>query len=397
MKSNAPQVRTQPDVGIWPRRIRRAARNLTLLVLFALTAGGCATAPLPLTGTAVVPNSLRSEIGRLAIRSPSTPSVSLTADLDNKGEAAANIATSAGAGWLGGTAQAAGETGEPITASVILVLGLVTTPIVAAGGAVYGASAANTDEEIARGNADIERALDFAPEYFERSVETAFADAVPIPYEFVGALTNEELLRRGFDSVLDLRMVSITSAPGESRLNAGFATSNEVRLTRLANSELLVYRTYSAALRPRTVSSWAGDNGDLLLRDLDDAFSDIAEDMVDQFFVATPIRVRGLEPVSRGWLGTATISGTVPMFVWAGLDGQKPPGADVTYEVVVYPKGQAPERGVLTSATRHVPSEPLLACQQYRWKVRAHYDSFGDPAETEWTPEYRFRTPCDKR
>lgn len=362
--------------------------------LVLVFAGGCAVQqPVQPTGIA---NTTRDQIGRMAIRGPDRPNVALVANLDTKGTAARKTAVSAGASWLGGSFEAAGQAGEG--GLLIAAFGLVTAPIVAAGGAVYGAAAADTEEEIATGNEALVQTLDFAPAQMRRALENEFTSSAPVEWEFVDPdAGNAELAARGFDSVLDMDMDSIASHVSENDFHVYFDTLNRITLTSLSNGQSLATRKYWRELPSRAVSEWAGDGGNVLAGALFEQFADIAREMAEDFFVRPAIRVQGVEPVSRRRYSTGTISGRRPMFVWSALDGGKgTPAEDVEYELAIAADRNADPLSFRTHNMRYVPPESLESCRTYSWKVRAHYLSFGEPTTSQWSPDYRFKTPCKR-
>lgn len=367
-----------------------------ILMIFALTTFGCASLPTGPHGPPVA-NTVRNELGRMAVRAASKPPVSLTAELDNKGKAAGKTAAAAGIGWLGGTFEAAGQTGEPFSAALILAMGLVTAPLVATGGAIYGATIADTDEAIAAGNQVLGDALDFAPARFTHSLQTAMNDNLPIPYAFVPAdMANEDLAELGFDSVMDLRMGIVQSQPSDNQFEVNFSSQNRVVVTALTDGRVLVSRHYDWQTANRSVSSWARNNGEVLLADMDQRFNRMSMKIADEFFVAPAIRVQGLKPMSRGWGRRGKIDDLTPQFAWSALDGATgTPGADVSYELMIFTKQNAPDAGLRLQTMNYISPEPLQACASYRWKVRAHYQSFYVPAASAWSPTYRFKTPCE--
>ena len=369
-----------------------------ILLILALTAFGCAGLPTGPAGPAPVSNAVRKEIGRMAVRAPSKPPVTLTADLDNKGKAAGKTAAAAGLGWLDGSFNAAGESGEPFGAALIIALGLVTAPIVATGGAIYGATVADTDEAIADGNKVLEDALDFAPARFNHSLQTVMNDKLPVLYAFVPAgMENGDLDKLGFDSVMDLQMERLQSHPSSNQFEVNFSSHNRVVVTALADGRVLEARYYSRETADRSISSWARNNGEVLLADLDQRFAEMSEEIVEEFFVAPAIRVQGLEPVSSGWGRQGKIGGLMPLFIWSALDGASgTPGTDVSYEILIFTKKNVPDAGARSQAMSYVSPEPLKACESYKWKIRAHYQSFNVPAASAWSPTYRFKTPCER-
>ena len=367
-----------------------------LLVTALLSLTGCvapATGPVGPTG---ISNGVRDQIGRMAIRGPTPPSITLTTELDSKGQAAGRTAKDAGLGWLGGTLQAAGESGDPFAATLIASFGIITEPVVAAGGAIYGAAAADSTEAVETGNALIRQRREFAPAHLQHALESTFADTLPVTYVFVPDGTSGEALRaRDFDSVLDVQMDAITSQPGEDRLGVAFEATQTISLTDLDSNQTLVSRRYYAQTSQKNVSTWAAADAQALQSELSASFTEMSAEIADEFFLAPAIRVEGLEPVSRSRFRIGRISGTMPLFVWSALDGDKGPASErIEYEIKVFLRGSEPEAGLRTTATRYVPPEPLLKCKRYHWQVRAHNQSFGQPETSDWSPTNRFKTPC---
>jgi hypothetical protein len=363
-----------------------------LMVLIA--AGGCTTMQ-PSQSPPALSTVAREQIGHMAVRGPTVPKISLTTDLDGKGAAAGKTAVAAGAGWLGGTFDAAGQSGDE-GGALVLALGLVATPFVAAGGAMYGAAAADSADSVAGGNAVLDEALDFAPAQLQRALERRLDEAAPVSWEFVPAgATDGELAQQGFDSVLDLEMTSIASQPSENHLHVYFTTMNRARLTALPSGRTLATRSYDRSLPPRAVSSWAGQHGEALTSALGEVYAEVAAELAEEFFLAPAIRVKGLEPVSRNAYSVGRIPGLRPLFVWSALDGgSASPAPDVEYELAISVRGDDEPQLYRTSITRYVTPENLQACKTYEWQVRAHYTSFGSAVASPWTPEYRFKTPC---
>ncbi len=361
------------------------------LILGTLLLGGCVTQPTP--EPPALSTSARDQIGYMAVRAPVRPKIALTADLDGKGEAAGRTAWSAGSGWLSGSMEMASQSGDE-GAILIALFGLATAPMVAAGGALYGAAAADSAEAVQEGNAVLSEALDFAPAILARSFEAALAAEAPVRWQEVGSeLSDSELIAAGFDSVLDLEFDQITSRVAENRMHVYFVTSYGIELTNLHTGTNLASRQWRQILPTQSVSSWAGNNGEGLALALDEDFDALAAETVAELFTRPAIRVRGLEPVSRGAFGVGTIPGRRPLFIWTALDGNGKAGRNaVRYELEL--RGREETATYETDGTRFVPPELLLACERYRWRVRAHYQSFGTPASSAWTPEYRFKTAC---
>ena len=367
---------------------------VTFIAFIGMTAG-CAGIPTPAEPPSLA-TTARAQIGHMAIRGPTRPKVTLTSELNGKGAAAGRTAASASAGWLNGVFEGAGSSGDE-GAIFVAALGIMVTPIVAAGGAAYGAAAADSQDAVAEGNQVLERTLDFAPAQLQHALASAFAGSAPVDYEFVPAGTpNGELVRRGFDSVLDVQMDSIASQPSQNLMHVYFDLRNRVRLTDLDNGEVLGTRVYNLALTDQAVSGWAGNDAAKLTAALDETYTNIAVDLADHLFTAPAIRVKGLEPVSANPYRVGTIPGQRPMFVWSALDGgwRATPPSTVEYEISLA-VGKKEQQSFRTTRMRFVPEESLQPCKVYRWQVRAHYSNFGEPAASEWSPENRFKTSCD--
>ena len=299
---------------------------LPLLLIALLGLSGCVTPTTGPVGPMGISNGVRDQIGRMAIRRPTAPTIKLTAELDSKGQAAGRTAKDAGLGWLSGSLQAAGESGDPLAAALIASFGIVTAPVVAAGGAIYGAAAADSAEAVETGNAVIRQTLDFAPAHLQHALESAFADTLPVAYVFVPEGTpGEDLRAKGFDSVMDVQMESITSYPSPNRMEVAFEAAQTISLTNLHSNRSLSSRRYFARTRKDNVSTWAAADAEGLKTELAANFTEMSAKIADEFFLAPAIRVEGLEPVSRQRFGVGEISGTVPLFIWSALDGASGP------------------------------------------------------------------------
>jgi hypothetical protein len=368
--------------------------------MLTLTVGCATTFDDP--GPEALSTVQRTEMGRMAIRGPMTPKVALTGEevLETKGEAAKSKAAGAAVGWLGGSLQAGAESGDPLGFLLMATIGIVGAPVAAVGGAVYGATAADSAEELESGNQVIATALDFAPQHFQSSLDDALEGVTPVNYAFVDASVTDAALRaEGYDSVVNVTMESIASSASESGLEVSFLSANRLELVSLDDGRVLESRYFEATTPARNVSDWAAESAQPLFDGLGVGFDEMAAEFVEVFFLAPSIRVQGLEPISPSPYRVGRIDTLQPLFLWGALDGNRQiaSGADVDYEVMIFPKGEEPGSGERTGATRYVRGEPLVACTRYEWKVRAHYEQFGAAAASEWTPTYRFKTPCEKR
>jgi len=371
--------------------------HLTFALVATMFLSACASLPDARPVPPATSTEVRNQIGLLAVRTPGQPHVNLTTDLDTKGKAAGKTALAAGSVWLGGTAQAAAETGEPISAAFMLSFGLITTPIVAAGGALYGASAADTKDAIEDGNAVIQRTLDFTPQRLAHALDAKFQEGVPVSYEFVGNISNSELQRRGFNTVLDVEMRSITSTPDESRMHATFNLFNDASLTRLTDNRRLVTREFYNQIEGKAVSTWAANDCETLLGKLDIEYVRLASQLSDDLFFRPSVRVQGISPVSTGPFRTTKLKSAQPKFRWSAMDGdQTAREGDIHYEISYSTKKNQVVETHHIGVPYFQPQEALQACKKYYWKVRAHYRVFGEARTSEWSPVNRFKTSCEK-
>ena len=381
----------------WNRLIVLLMLSLTMVSLTT----GCATT-LEDPGPSALSTTQRAEMGRLAIRAPTAPpSIDLIGDetLETKGEASKSMAAGAAIGWLGGSLEAGAESGDPLGFLLMATIGIIGAPVAAVGGAVYGAAAADSEEELVTGNGIISSALSFAPQHFGSSLTEALDGTVALNYTLVDPeVPDAELRADGFDAVLNIKMENISGSPSENGLEVSFMSGNRVELVSLDDGRLVETRFYEAATPARNVSHWAAESAQSLFDGLGVGFDEMASQIVDVFFVAPSIRVQGLEPVSKSQYRIGRINTLQPLFVWGALDGERAVavGDGVEYEIMVFEKDQAPETGMRTVAARYVPAQPLENCESYQWKVRAHYEQFGASTISEWSPVYRFKTPCSR-
>jgi hypothetical protein len=368
---------------------RKVAFALTVMILTA----GCVSAPMAPTPLAV-PNAVRNEIGQLAVRAPSEPRISLTDRVDNRGKAAGKTAKSAGVGWLGASLEAAGQSENGVGAIFLAAFGIATAPLVAAGGAVYGAASADSQQSIDASNRLLADAFGFAPGSFQSALESVFSEA-PVPITFVNSTaSNQDLVSQGFDSVLDVRMNSIATIASDNQFEVSLESRNTLTLSRLADGHQMTRRDYDTKTDARKLSYWTDNQAQALSTVLAADFVELSADIAGEFFHTPSVGVQGLEPVSRGMRRYGAITGTMPIFIWRSWDGDQPASAQVEYELQVFAKGEEPTHSLKSTTTRYVPLEPLAACTKYRWRVRAQYQQFNQAAVSDWSRDYRFKTPC---
>lgn len=368
-------------------------RTFYSLVIAWFVLSGCASVNPAPTRPPGLSGQIRNQIGVMAIRTPSTPHVILTTNLDTKGNAAGKTAALvAGSRWFEDSRKVAAQTGHPYAEALVYAVGIV----VVASGAIYGAAAADTNEAIIEGNEMIHQVLDFAPQRLAYALKSELREGVPVRYEFVGEADNQALLRRGFDTVLDLEMLQLTSLPDDTKMHITFKLTNKASLTRLSDNHTLVRRHYNAVLPSKAVSTWAARDGQLLLNALDLEYAKLAAELIDHFFARPSIRVQGLAPVTKHHFKTEPLNATRPRLEWSAIDArQKIATGNLSYEVSVY-KSKKNVTSILTRSLFLNLEAPLDACTKYYWKVRAHYNDFDESRSSNWSPEYMFKSACER-
>lgn len=373
----------------------QAHKTIRLLTLLCVQLGvmtACTTHRIIPAESPGLANSARNQIGRLAVRGLDTTSVSLTTALIGKSTAARN---SASTGWLNGAFNAAGqESGEG--ALLLAVFVLITTPVVAAGGALYGASIADREAEIAAGNRVLEQALHDGPRQLREALRQRFDHQIPVPFEFVDTgISNVELTNQGFDSLLEVSVDTLSSLPDASGIRVTFEALLRGTLTHLASGRKLFSRIYVRDLPFAPVSRWAMDDAAELKQKLRQAFGNMADELVAEVFLQPAMCAYGIQPVSTGRYRVGTISGTVPLFVVNAVDGRTfNPTGKVEYELDVWRAQHEPHLSTRSRTPGLALPDPLAGCSVYKWRVRVHYRSFSEPEKSQWSPEYRFKTPC---
>lgn len=375
-------------------------RLLTVAVL-VVGGTGCAIQNLPQPPVTAVSNQARSEMTVLAIRGPYEPTIQVSGDeIARRGQLVGAKAKEAGIGSITVGVQAGAESGDPFGFLALATLGIVAAPVSALGGAIYGGAISDTDEAIQSSVPRVRKALSRAPAHLTAELMAELEDpALRTPrWQLIEpTVSDEELRKRGFDAVLDLRMTHLTTIPSENLAQVRVQSLNTATVTDLDDGRVLAQRGYHASTPDRKFSSWADDDATPLLEALDDVFDDISRDLVDDMFRDRAIRVVGLEPIAQDSFRRGRIDGLRPMILWHAEDADAPlpEGYPVRYELLLYTGSRPPEAGIRLDTDRYVPPELLKRCTRYRWKVRAHYLRFGEPDVSSWSPEYRFGTPCD--
>jgi hypothetical protein len=216
----------------------------TILLVLPL---GCAPARVRLS-----PDEVRAEFGRIGITtSESPPPTSFGRPMTSAGKAA-------GAGALGGFGGAilgGARTGNAIG----LALGIAVSPLAAAGGAIYGAVAARSPEEVEQATQDMERAI------AELNVQENLRDLVIArlaevdPYLDVRPYNGpSDTVGDNPDTVIEVRVASV------SLVGQGINPTLRLYLhaaVRVVKGNVVTHsRTIVAGGDGETFLTWAGEN-----------------------------------------------------------------------------------------------------------------------------------------
>jgi len=214
-------------------------------------------------------------------------------------------------------------------------------------------------------------------------------------------------------------------------VSTDYAVSMEARarLKRSSDGVVLADRTYRYLSAPRPPEEWSGDEGRLLITEIDNGYRQLAEWIIDDFFLLQPnddkpIFPKPLEPpVSSCFASppcnTARIGATPsknlrPALRWSfslnelgdsNVAGNKT-SSNLRYEVRVFqareirtqsdrslwPISLVYTRKGLASA-EHTLEEDLPPCSYYIWTVRALFEQNNVTHATEWSGKYHPAVP----
>jgi hypothetical protein len=375
--------------------------KLTMLGLALICVGCTTTMGLVQPPVTAISTSARQEVNVLAIRGPHAPSIQVSGDeIARRAQVVGAKAKKAGLGSISAGFEAGAEAGEPFTAIFMAALGIAAAPFAATGGAIYGGAISDKDEDIKASVPLLRAALMRAPERMERQfrshVDAAGLSGIQIEY-VAASTTNDALRDQGFDSVLDLEMKRLDTMPSDDLAQVKLLSRNTISLTDLDDDVVLARRDYQVYTGDKKFSTWVDQDAAPVFEALDVTFAEMSDELIDDFFVDPSIQVQGLEPIASDGMRRGRIDSMRPLIVWQALDANMPLPDDqaVEYELLLYTGSKVPEQGIRLTADRYVPDDLLQQCKRYRWKVRAHYGSFGEPVASLWSPEYRFGTPCN--
>ena len=229
---------------------------------------------------------------------------------------------------------------------------------------------------------------------------------------FSGDRLTYAALRRSTDAVLEVAVTEIGFARSGGGRNprVSLLLKASGRMVRIADGTELVATEFQHGSVPRPFSEWAADDSALLREALDIGLASLAENVVDQYLRAFPLRTRTggwdvlggpavIAPRPGTFFGT-TAASTHPTMRWEALSGTgswartDPSGAlaragDIRYQLRVWKvEGElateiAYEQNDLRT-DRHRLEQPLQPRSRYLWSVRGVFRTDGREYPTGW-------------
>jgi len=258
----------------------------------------------------------------------------------------------------------------------------------------------------------------------------------------------EEPLYATADYVAEIRISRIVaSTPASTALPYRFVINADGRLIRTAGNVVVDRFSSRVATGARTAEEWAANHNDLLSRELGAALERIASNYLSEWVIVyrgEPLRealqlqtssdlsdpvpayalrplnpaLRRAAPLSRDILVPTQVASVTPTLTWEALPrsispslfaGPTPRAKNMTYQVRIFEgawrelrSSNGKSHRVLRAARvvraqdglaepRLSVQEPLEACKQYFWTVRASFDLEGRRRATEWSGAYATR------
>jgi hypothetical protein len=240
----------------------------------------------------------------------------------------------------------------------------------------------------------------------------------------------------GADADLEVALLNAEGIPSQGGffgiVSTDYAVSMQARarLKRSSDGVVLADRTYRYLSAPRPPKEWSGNEGRPLVTEIDKGYRQLAEWIVDDFFLMQPnydklIFPQPLEPpvksclpsspCTRARIGAAPLENLRPTLRWSfslnELRDSKVPGnetpSNLRYEVrifqareikmhlnsmslevkMLWPISLVYTRKGLANA-EHTLEEDLTPCSYYIWTVRALFEQSNVIHATEWSGKY---------
>ena len=351
---------------------------------------GCATTGKFETSEALSEQQ-RRQLGRVLIVPHADVSATTSGITDGKGEGAAKGAGGATAAMWSGIGSASGGDGSE---ALMLIALVALTPVVAAGGAIYGAAAADSAADVERFEATLSQVFASSESAYMRALEDR-VDALG-----AGQVLVADDIELPHDSRLEVDFVALEGAGGGVKSNLKFTLRAQSRLYTTDRAIPTYTRSYASSTSVRELSDWAADDGVELTRAIQEMAMRTVDAMLDDHFRAPALRIQPVYPAFGHAFKPRRLDTAQPQIDWRLWDGRMAAAdaglVDVSYQLrLTSSEGDRIERQ-LQGVSEFRPDRPLATCATYQWQVRASYESFGSARSTEWTQPHRFRTPCPR-
>lgn len=404
----------------------------SMLIACAMTLSGCAT----LVGPDVFSES-RDTVSSITVSVGEFAPGGVSSGGTDPGKKAAQGAVVGAAPGTVGMAAVAPLCANPYTAGVcVALLPFFGSMAVAGGGAgaTHGESSGNMKAQAQHALAqaltedDAQRLLmTQVIEYGSKATERTFN---PTPQGKIAA--------PGADAYLEVALLNADGIPSQGGffgiISTDYAVSMQARarLKRSSDGVILADRTYQYLSAPRPPKEWSGDGRRLLITEINNGYGQLAEWIIDDFFLIQPnddkpIFPKPLEPsvnsscfasppcnVTR--IGTTHLKTLRPTLRWSfclneledsNVPCNKTPN-NLRYEVRVFqareirtqsnamsmggPRTLWPISLVYTRkdlvSTEHTLADDLAPCSYYIWTVRALFEQNNVTHATEWSGKY---------
>lgn len=374
----------------------------------------------------------RSGLGRVAVAAAGfTPSYEFQALTTGKGDAAAKGA-GAGALHCGELLKGGGN-------GVAALVFLICLPVGAAVGAIHGASAAASNQEVDTAKARLQGAI-AALRLQRQTAQKALAYGATVGLTLrdagsAGPVTADDTpryedLRAVADAVVEVAIHRIeVVSTGAREQQAVIRVEAHVRVVDTRDGRPLDSLLVKELSSFRPVEEWLRNDGAAIGEALETATASIAEQAIDEIFLVyhpaalreetppesgatekqrvPPYALRAIQPPIRnkvylnermtyGHLERYPLDSLLPSFRWEawprGFDvtpGDEPGQArHVRYDFRLFSSDGIAYEWFGLTAPEHTVGTPLRPCESYRWTVRARFTLNGAPRATEWTGAY---------
>lgn len=353
-------------------------RNLIVLFCLALLTA-CA-------GQRANPPLLEAEVIRV-VTAPVPAERSLGGVTEHRGEGMVIGAAGGTLAWLDACGSGVGS--DPSGLGIALCL--FFTPVATVGGSLYGLAMADDGAVVAPRVAIAEGVLgSFSEESIAAAVGARLArlDAIEVAVKRPPSRTEH----------LRLEIADVQLRTSGLSVDSSIALHLQVTARALDHvGRSLREETFALSTPERPLEEWVAGDPTPLAGALARLRSDLAAEIVERWFLRRDVKLVARSPRPSGFFGTRGVTSRTPAFAWRfdGPDRVDVEGFDVRYDFTLVGGDSGPVTVSLTEPDVRLP-EPLEACREFQWSVRASWNRYGDMRSRDLAGRaQRFRTPCD--